>query len=76
MRDDFAGIPKVEWKTRYSTRATGGRRAGDDIAASCGGDMRLGDGWRRCEDWGVWTHSRRAILALRFPDEARGEIAL
>ena len=72
-RDDFAGDPKVEWKTLYTMRA---RQAGDDITACRGGEMRLGDGWRRCEDWGVWTRSRRAILALRFPDEARGEIAL
>jgi hypothetical protein len=68
-----SGIQQVAWSTLYAMRPT--RPEGDNEAPS-GEDIRLGDGWYRCEDWGVWTRSRRASMVFRLPEIIPGPVAL
>jgi hypothetical protein len=68
-----SGIPRVAWSTLYAMRAT---RPEEEGETPSGEDIRLGDGWHRCEDWGVWTRSRRATMVFRLPEIISGPIAL
>lgn len=35
-----------------------------------GADLRIGAGWHRCEDWGVWTNGPEARFAFTSPGKA------
>ncbi len=71
--DEIVAPPPVEWnKLYFMTPRTSGTR---EVARSAE-DIRLGGGWHRCEAWGAWTRTRRAMLRFGLAEPPVGAIAL
>lgn len=50
------------------------RGGGSHSLAPSARDMRIGDGWNRCEDWGAWTAAGSARLKFRPAERANSAI--